>query len=84
MSEISRKISLNVDEDCYSLIEEYSSYVNESERKILSRLLNYSLKEYAHKYINLKQGYQEMAKTNLEISKAFRLSENEAFNRIYD
>ncbi|MDN6195556.1 MAG: hypothetical protein L0I93_03580 [Atopostipes suicloacalis] len=84
MSEVNKKVLLEVDKNCYSLIEEYSRYMEESEDKILNRLLDHSLRECAIKYINLKQGYKEMGKRNLEISKEFIVSENEVFNRIDD
>lgn len=84
MSEKNRKVILEVDEDFYTIVEEYSSYMNKSEKNVLNQLLDYSLKEYARKYTNLKKGYQKMGKMNLEISKAFAVSENEAFNRIDD
>lgn len=84
MSEGGRKIELEIEEKCYLLVEEYSDYMDESEKNVLSRLINDSIKKYAEKYIELKKGYQEMAKINLEISHAFTESENEAFNRIDD
>lgn len=84
MHESSRKVTLRVDEDCYSLVEEYSDYINDTGKNVLSRVLNDTLRDYASKYKDLKQGYQEMAKMNLEISRAFRDSENEAYNRIDD
>lgn len=81
MSDNSRKITLKVDAEHYSLIKEYSEYTNKSEQYILNRLLNHSLKGYAKQYADLKKGYQKMAEINLEISKAFTDSDNEAFNR---
>lgn len=84
MSEDRRKVVLEVNKECYSLVEEYSEYVNESERNVLNRLLNYTLEEYADKYKKLKKGYKKMGQINLEISQAFTASENEVFNRIDD
>lgn len=84
MQESSRKVTLKVDKDCYSLVEEYSDYIDDTEKNVLSRVLNDTLRDYASKYRELKQGYQEMAQTNLEISRAFRDSENEAYDRIDD
>ena len=84
MKENTRKVTLEVDEYCYSLVEEYSDYINDSEKKVLNRVLNDTLKDYADVYYNLKQGYQKMSKINLEISKAFTDSENEVFNHIED
>ncbi|MDN6161956.1 MAG: hypothetical protein L0I79_04190 [Atopostipes sp.] len=81
MSGKNKKVLLEVDEDCYSIVEEYSHYMNKSEKNVLNQLLDYSLKEHMSKYIDLKEGYQEMGKINLEISRAFIIPENEAFNR---
>lgn len=55
MSESSRKIVLDVDEKCYSFVEEYSDCIDDSERNVLNRLLNYSLREYESKYVDLKK-----------------------------
>lgn len=84
MSNNSRKIVIEVDAKLYSLLKEYSDYSNQSEEDVLNRLIDYSLKEYADKYTDLKQGYIEMGKINLEISNAFTDSENEAFDQIID
>ncbi len=84
MSNNSRKIVVEVDAKLYSLLKEYSDYSNQSEERVLNRLIDYSLKEYADKYLDLKQGYIEMGKINLEISNAFTDSENEAFDQIID
>ena len=81
MSDKSREVTLKVDAEYYSLVKEYSEYTNKSEEYILNRLINHSLKGYAKKYGDLKNGYQKMAEINLEISKAFTESDNEAFNR---
>lgn len=76
MSDNSKKITLKVDAEHYSLIKEYSEYTNKSEQYILNRLFNHSLKGYAKQYAELKKGYQKMAEINLEIS--------EDFNRMND
>lgn len=77
-------LEVEVDEECYSVIQEYSDFIDDTETNVLNRLVNYTLREYAVKYDNLKQGYKNMGKINLEISRAFTESENEAFNRIDD
>lgn len=84
MSDDSKEFVLEIEEEYYLLIEEYSDYSNKSEQYVVNQLLNYSLRKYAEKYIELKKGYLEMGTINLEISKAFRNSESEAFNRIKD
>ena len=84
MQESSREVTLKIDEDCYSLVEEYSDYIDDTEKNVLNRVLNEALRDYANVYSDLKKGYQEMAKTNLEISRAFIDSENEAYQRIDD
>lgn len=80
MSDKSKEVTLKVAAEYYTLIKEYSEYSNKSEQYVLNRLIEHSLKEYADKYANLKTGYQKMAEINLEISKAFAASDNEAFN----
>lgn len=80
MSDDSKEITLKVNAEHYSLIKEYSEYTNIPEQYILNRLINHSLKGYAKQYADLKKGYQKMAEINLEISKAFAESDNEAFN----
>lgn len=84
MSDNSRKVVIEVDENTYSLIEEYSEYTDQSEESVLNQLLNHSLKEFTTKYANLKEGYVNMGTINLEISNAFTESENEAYNLIED
>lgn len=82
MAEESKKLVVEIDAQTYSLIEEYSRYMNQENKKVVNYLLNQSLKEFVTNYQNLKKGYVEMASINLEISDAFTVSENEAFNRI--
>lgn len=84
MSDNKKKVTLKVDNEYYSLVKEYSDYTNKSEQYILNRLVNHSLEKYAQKYEALKRGYLKMGEINLEISKAFTASENEAFNQIDD
>lgn len=76
MSDNSKKITVKVDAEHYSLIKEYSEYANKSEQYVLNRLLNHSLKSYAKQYADLKKGYQKMAEINLKIC--------EDFNRMND
>lgn len=82
MAEESKKLVVEIDAQTYSLIEEYSRYMNQENKKVVNYLLNQSLKEFVTNYQNLKKGYVDMASINLEISDAFTVSENEAFNRI--
>lgn len=82
MSGTKKEFLLKIDEDYHSLIEEFSEYTEESEKKMLNRLLNESLRKCASKYNHLKNGYKEMGKKNLAISREFIVSENEALNRV--
>jgi hypothetical protein len=82
MAEESKKLVVEIDAQTYSLIEEYSRYMNQENKKVVNYLLNQSLKEFVTNYQNLKKGYVDMASINLEISDAFTVSENEAFNCI--
>ena len=84
MSDDSRKFMLKVDGEHYSLLKEYSEYTNKSEQHVLNRLVNHSLNEYVQMYHDLKKGYLKMGEINLEISKAFTDSENEAFDWMDD
>lgn len=80
MAEDSKKVVVEIDETTYSLIEEYSEYMNEEENKVVNYLMKQTLNDFVDKYTNLKKGYVEMGNLNLEISKAFTVSENEALN----
>ena len=82
MAEESKKLVVEIDAQTYSLIEEYSRYMNQENKKVVNYLLNRSLQEFVDNYQDLKRGYIEMANINLEISDAFTVSENEVFNHI--
>lgn len=77
-------LEVEVDKEYYSLIKEYSDFIDESETTVVNGLLDFMLQDYASKYNHLKQGYKKMSKINLEISQEFIESENEVFNRIGD
>ena len=82
MSEDNKKVLVEIDEDLYEKIKEYSRCTNQSEKQIVNRLFEHTLRDFEKKYANLKQGYQDMAKINLEISSAFTVSENEALSYV--
>ncbi len=82
MAEDSKKLVIEIDQSTYSVIEEFSEYMNEKEEKVIDYLLKQTLDEFVDNYTNLKNGYVEMGKLNLEISRAFTVSENEALDHI--
>lgn len=82
MAEENKKIVVEIDSDTYSMIEEFCDQMNQDGSHILNHLIDQSLKEFVTNYKNLKQGYVEMGNINLEISDAFTVSENEAFDHI--
>lgn len=82
MSEETKKMVVEIEEETYSVIEEFSAYINEDEDKVVDFLLKEALSEFIDKYKSLKNGYVEMGNINLEISNEFSVSENEALNRI--
>lgn len=82
MAEDSKKMVVEIDKATYSVIEEFSEYMNENEDQVVDYLLKRTLNEFVDNYTNLKNGYVEMGNINLEISRAFTVSENEAFNHI--
>lgn len=82
MSKDAKKMVVEIEEETYTIIEEFSAYVNEEEGKVVDFLLKEALNEFIDKYTSLKKGYVEMGHINLEISKEFSVSENEALSRI--
>lgn len=78
MSEGKKEITVEIDTSLYSVVEEYSASAGVSEKNVVNYLLSNSLDEFSSDYYQLKKGYIEMAKINLEISNAFIASENEA------
>ncbi len=82
MSEETKKMVVEIEEKTYSVIEEFSAYINEDEDKVVDFLLKEALSEFIDKYKSLKNGYVEMGNINLEISNEFSVSENEALNHI--
>lgn len=75
-------VEVTMNKETYSAIVEYSNYMNYDEENVVSDLINLSLKDFQKKYNNLKNGYVEMGNLNLEISKAFTASENEAYDHV--
>lgn len=75
-------VEVTMNKETYSAIVEYSNYMNYDEENVVSDLINLSLKDFQKKYNNLKNGYVEMGNLNLEISKAFTASENEAYGHV--
>jgi hypothetical protein len=82
MSDERKKITIEVKADAYAVLEEYCQQTNQDSEKIAGFLFAKSLEDFADGYENLKNGYREMGQLNLEISDAFTVSENEAFNHV--
>lgn len=82
MAEDVKKFVVEVDAETYSVIAEYCDQTNEKDYQVVNFLMNQSLDDFVKRYNNLKQGYVEMGKLNLEISNAFTVSENEAFSYV--
>lgn len=82
MSEESKKFNVEIDASSYEVIKEVSRDYNYEDQEIVNYIVKNSLKEYIRIYNEMKNGYMEMGKINLEISNAFAVSENEALNYI--
>ncbi len=82
MAEDCKKMVVEIDQMTYSVIKEISNDINEEEHKIFDFLLKRTLNDFVDNYNKLKNGYVEMGNLNLEISRAFTVSENEAFDHI--
>ena len=84
MSFDKKELTVKIDYKMYSVLEEYCEYAGVTEEKLVDYLLSNSLNDFSSKYNNLKKGYVEMGKINLEISNAFTASEDEALSYIED
>lgn len=82
MSDDYKEVVIKIDKEIYGRIEEYSHKTDQSEDLVLNRILGHSLKQFEKGYADLKQGYIDMGKINLEISREFTVSENEALTYI--
>lgn len=82
MSDETKKMVVEIDEETYSVLEEFCENINEEKHTVLDYLLKRTLTEFVDNYTNLKNGYVEMGNLNLEISRAFTVSENEAYDHV--
>lgn len=82
MSFEKKEVNLKVNKELYKAIEEYSAYSGDNEEKVIDFIVNRSLEKFKVDYEKLKKGYVEMGNINLEISNAFKASENEALEHI--
>lgn len=82
MSDETKKMVVEIDEETYSVLEEFCENINEEKHTVLDYLLKRALTEFVDNYTNLKNGYVEMGNLNLEISRAFTVSENEAYDHV--
>lgn len=82
MSFEKKEVTVKIDNSLYATVEEYCAYSGETEETVVKYLLTRSLNRFNKDYEKLKKGYVEMGNINLEISDAFKASENEAMDYI--
>lgn len=82
MSFEKKEVTLKLDKELYKAVEEYCAYSGDDEEKVIHFIVNRSLKKFNIEYEKLKKGYVEMGNINLEISSAFKVSEQEALDHI--
>lgn len=82
MSNENKKFNIEIDETSYELIREVAVEYNYTDQDIVNYIMENALEEYVRVYNDMKKGYMEMAKINLEISNEFAVSEHEALDYI--
>lgn len=78
MYEENKKFELEIDGSTYSVIKEISEQYNFEQEEVLDYVMERALEDFVLAYHEMKNGYLEMAKINLEISNEFAVSEHEA------
>lgn len=78
MYEENKKFELEIDGSTYSVIKEISEQYNFEKEEVLDYVMERALEDFVLAYHEMKNGYLEMAKINLEISNEFAVSEHEA------
>ena len=78
MYEENKKFELEIDGSTYSVIKEISELYNFEKEEVLDYVMERALEDFVLAYHEMKNGYLEMAKINLEISNEFAVSEHEA------
>lgn len=82
MSNESKNFNIEINADAYLVIKEVSNQYNYEDQDVVNCVMKNAFEEFTRVYEEMKNGYIEMAKLNLEISKEFAVSENEALNYI--
>lgn len=82
MYEENKKFELEIDGSTYSVIKEISEQYNFEQEEVLDYVMERGLEDFVLAYHEMKNGYLEMAKINLEISNEFAVSEHEALGYI--
>lgn len=82
MSNESKNFNIEINADAYLVIKEVSHQYNYEDQDVVNYVMKNAFEEFTRVYEEMKNGYIEMAKLNLEISKEFAVSENEALNYI--
>ena len=82
MSDEVKKFEVEIDAVSYEAIKAFSEEYNYDDDVIVNYIMENSLKKYVRKYEEMKNGYMEMSKLNLEISNDFAVSEHEALHYI--
>ena len=82
MSDEVKKIEVEIDAVSYEVIKAVSEEYNYNEEVIVNYIMENALKKHVREYEEMKNGYMEMSKLNLEISNAFAVSEHEALHYI--
>lgn len=82
MSNESKNFNIEINADAYLVIKEVSNQYNYEDQDVVNYVMKNAFEEFTRVYEEMKNGYIEMAKLNLEISKEFAVSENEALNYI--
>lgn len=77
MYEENKKFELEIDGSTYSVIKEISEQYNFEQEEVLDYVMERALEDFVLAYHEMKNGYLEMAKINLEISNEFAVSEHE-------
>ena len=82
MSLEKKEVTVKLDKELYKAVEEYCAYSGDNGEKVLQFIVDRSLEKFNVDYEKLKKGYVEMGNINLEISNAFKVSEQEALDHI--
>ena len=69
MSNESKNFNIEINADAYLVIKEVSNQYNYEDQDVVNYVMKNAFEEFTRVYEEMKNGYIEMAKLNLEISK---------------